>query len=124
MSRYQQADSAAAASLVELLSPRLYRFLAGQMGSQIGAEGMLQDAWLRIHRVRHTYRPGEPLLPWVYAIARCVRVDSYRRRRRIESHESAVAEVPEPPARVTARKKRPRHSKISSRRYQKASGKF
>jgi RNA polymerase sigma-70 factor, ECF subfamily len=104
MSRYQQADSAAAASLVELLSPRLYRFLAGQMGSQIGAEDMLQDVWLRIHRVRHTYRPGESLLPWVYAIARCVRVDSYRRRRRIESHESAVAEVPEPPARATARK--------------------
>jgi DNA-directed RNA polymerase specialized sigma24 family protein len=86
MSRYQEADSAAAASLVELLSPRLYRFLAGQIGSQIGAEDMLQDVWLRIHRVRHTYRPGEPLLPWVYAIARCGRVDSYRRRRRIESH--------------------------------------
>jgi RNA polymerase sigma-70 factor (ECF subfamily) len=74
------------------------------MGSQSNAEDMLQDVWLRIHRVRHTYRPGEPLLPWIYAIARCVRVDYYRRRRRIESHESAVAEVPEPAARVTARR--------------------
>jgi RNA polymerase sigma-70 factor (ECF subfamily) len=57
---------------------------------------MLQDAWLRIHRVRHTYRPGEPLLPWVYAIARCVRVDSYRKRRRIAVREIVVEVLPEP----------------------------
>ena len=51
---------------------------------------------MRIHRVRHTYRPGEPLLPWVYAIARCVRVDSYRKRRRIAVREVVVDVLPEP----------------------------
>jgi RNA polymerase sigma-70 factor (ECF subfamily) len=56
---------------------------------------MLQEVWLRIHRVRHTYRPGEPLLPWVYAIARRVRVDSYRKRQRIASRERAVEVLPE-----------------------------
>ena len=65
------------------------------MGSRGDAEDMLQDAWLRIHRVRHTYRPGEPLRPWVYAIARRVRVDSYRKRHRIGSRESAVEALPE-----------------------------
>jgi RNA polymerase sigma-70 factor, ECF subfamily len=94
MSRYQQADPGAAAALVVLLSPQIYRFLAGKMGSRTDAEDMLQDVWLRIHRVRHTYRPSEPLLPWVYAIARRVRVDNYRKRQRIASRESA-AEVPE-----------------------------
>ena len=98
MKQYQQADSAAAAALVELLSPQLYRFFASQMGSRTDAEDMLQDAWLRIHRVRHTYRPGEPLLPWVYAIARCVRVDSYRKRQRILSHETPADVLPERPA--------------------------
>ncbi len=83
MVRYQQADAAAATALIEQLSPQLYRFFAAQLGNSGDASDMLQDAWLRIHRVRHTYRAGEPLLPWVYAIARCVRVDSYRRRRRI-----------------------------------------
>lgn len=96
MSRYQQAESSAATALVELLSPQLYRFFASQMGSASDAEDMLQDVWLRIHRVRHTYRPGEPLLPWVYAIARCVRVDSYRKRSRIASREWAVDVLPEP----------------------------
>ena len=70
MTRYQQADSTAAAALVDLLSPQLCRFFGSQMGSRTEAEDMLQDVWLRIHRMRHTYRPGEPVLPWVYAIAR------------------------------------------------------
>jgi DNA-directed RNA polymerase specialized sigma24 family protein len=34
-----------------MLSPQLYRFLAGKMGSRTDAEDMLQDVWLRIHRV-------------------------------------------------------------------------
>jgi RNA polymerase sigma-70 factor (ECF subfamily) len=98
MKQYQQADPAAAAALVELLSPQLYRFFASQMGSRTDAEDMLQDVWLRIHRVRHTYRPGEPLLPWVYAIARRVRVDSYRKRQRIASRETSAYALPELPA--------------------------
>jgi RNA polymerase sigma-70 factor (ECF subfamily) len=98
MARYQQGDGAAAAALVELLSPPLLRFFATQMGSRADAGDMLQDAWLRIHRVRHTYRAGEPLLPWVYAIARRVRVDSFRKRRRIGAREVAGAVLPERPA--------------------------
>ena len=96
MVRYQQADEIATRSLIEQLSPQLYRFFAAQLGNPDDASDMLQDAWLRIHRVRHTYRPGEPLLPWVYAIARCVRVDSYRKRRRIAVREILVEVLPEP----------------------------
>src|ERR1700692_415378 len=107
MKQYQQADPAAAAGLVELLSPQLYRFFASQMGNRTDAEDMLQDAWLGIHRVRHTYRPGEPLLPWVYAIARCVRVDSYRKRRRIAARELTVAVLSEPRPCVETRNSRP-----------------
>ena len=95
MARYQRADPAAPAALVKLLSPQLYRFFAGPMGSKTDAEDMLQDVWLRIHRVRHTYRPGEPVLPWVYAIARRVRVDDYRKRHRIASRETGVDVLPE-----------------------------
>src|ERR1700734_3441663 len=96
MVRYQQADETATRALIELLSPQLYRFFASQQGNADAAGDMLQDAWLRIHRVRHTYRPGEPLMPWVYAVARCVRVDSYRKRRRIATRELVVETLPEP----------------------------
>lgn len=80
------------AALVNLLSPQLYRFFTSQLGTRTAEDvlPLLQDVWLRIHRVRHTYRPSEPVLPWMYAIARCVRVDSYRRRDRIASREMPV----------------------------------
>lgn len=78
MAHYQAGDFASARSLIERLSPRLHAFFGAQAGNRADADDMLQDAWLRIHRVRHTYRPGRPLLPWVYAIARRVRVDHYR----------------------------------------------
>src|SRR6266481_7694470 len=95
MALYQQADASAAAALIDLLSPQLYRFFASQMGSTNEAEDMLQEVWLRIHRVRHTFRAGEPVLPWVYAIAHRVRVDGYRRQRRILVHETVMAVMPE-----------------------------
>jgi RNA polymerase sigma-70 factor, ECF subfamily len=97
MTRYQQADAAAATALVDLLSPQLLQFFATQMGSRTDSEDMLQDLWLRIHRARHTYRPGEPVFPWVYAIAHRVRIDSYRKRRRISSRELGTDVLPEPP---------------------------
>src|SRR6266478_5488058 len=98
MERYQQADPEAPAALVGALSPALLRFFKSQVANREQADDLLQEAWLRIHRVRHTYRPGEPVLPWIYAIARCVRVDGYRRSRRITMHETAMEVLPERPA--------------------------
>ena len=97
MARYQQADPAAVSVLVERLSPQLYLFFASRLGSRADAEDMLQDTWLRIHRVRHTYRAGDPVLPWLYTIARRVRVDNYRKRYRVESRELGVDVLPESP---------------------------
>src|SRR5580704_18890814 len=98
MVRYQSGDAAAARSLVDLMSIQLYGFFASQMGDRADADDMSQETWLRIHRVRHTYRPGEPLLPWVYAIAHRVRVDHYRKRQRITSRETPADKLPELPA--------------------------
>ncbi len=103
MERYQQADPEAPATLVGALSPALLRFFKSQVASREQADDLLQETWLRIHRVRHTYRPGEPVLPWVYAIARRVRVDGYRRTRRITAHEIAAEILPEPRPRLEPR---------------------
>jgi RNA polymerase sigma-70 factor (ECF subfamily) len=103
MERYQQADPDAPHALVVALSPALLRFFRSQLASQQQANDLLQETWMRIHRVRHTYRPGEPVLPWVYAIARRVRIDGYRRERRITVHEIAMDVLPEPPAQAEQR---------------------
>src|SRR6202049_1026866 len=95
MERYQQADPDAPATLVGVLSPALLRFFKSQVASREQADDLLQERWMQIHRVRHTYRPGEPVLPWIYAIARRVRVDGYRRTRRVTLDEIAIEAVPE-----------------------------
>jgi RNA polymerase sigma-70 factor, ECF subfamily len=97
------SDPEAPAALVAALSPALLRFFRSQVASREQADDLLQETWLRIHRVRHTYRPGEPVLPWVYAIARRVRVDGYRRTRRITMHEIVMEVLPERPAQVEPR---------------------
>lgn len=102
MARYQQGDFAAATALIECIGPRLHRFLVAQSGSRADADDLLQETWLRIHKVRHTYRPGEPALPWFYAIARHVRVDHYRKsvrtsvgERKLEAISKEGTSVPE-----------------------------
>jgi RNA polymerase sigma-70 factor (ECF subfamily) len=107
MERYQQADPDAPAVLVGNLSPALLRFFKSQTASREHADDLLQATWLRIHRVRHTYRPGEPVVPWIYAIARRVRVDGYRRTRRILLHETRMEVLPERPARAEGRDANP-----------------
>jgi RNA polymerase sigma-70 factor (ECF subfamily) len=95
MVRYQQGDSTAAAELVARLSPALHRFFMVQFVSRRFADDLLQETWLRIHQVRHTYRPAEPVLPWLYAIARNIRVDQFRKTRRVEVREQQVERLPE-----------------------------
>jgi RNA polymerase sigma-70 factor (ECF subfamily) len=102
MARYQQGDFAAATALVQRLSPQLHRFFAVQVSSRASADDLLQETWLRLHQVRHTYRPGEPVLPWLYAVARNLRVDHYRKAGRTSAREQSLDESPEIPAPRTA----------------------
>jgi RNA polymerase sigma-70 factor, ECF subfamily len=95
MTRYQSADRAALEELVRRLSPSLLRYFAASGIGREDAEDVLQDCWMRIHRARHTYRSSEPVLPWLYGIARHTKLDEYRRRRRRQAREVLVAAVPE-----------------------------
>jgi RNA polymerase sigma-70 factor (ECF subfamily) len=107
MERYQRADPEAPATLIAALSPALLCFFRSQPANREQADDLLQDTWLRIHRVRHTYRPGEPVLPWVYAIARRVSVDGYRKSRRLTAHETAMEMLPERPVQGEPRNRLP-----------------
>lgn len=90
MVAYQQADRASAELLMETLSPMLTRFFMSTTDGRQNTEDLVQETLLRIHRARHSYRAPDPVLPWVFAIARHVRVDQFRKRRRTEIHEEAV----------------------------------
>ncbi len=90
MRQYQQADRAAAEQFMEELIPILTRFFSSSPEDRQTAPDLVQETLLRLHKARHTYRGSEPLLPWVFSIARHVRVDQYRRRSRIARREQAV----------------------------------
>lgn len=90
MIRYQGGDLGAAAALVKELTPLLLRFLATETVSREHADDLVQEIWLRIHKIRHTYQPGGRFLPWLYSIARHVRIDHYRSVRRITKREQQV----------------------------------
>ena len=92
---YQRADAQATTELIGRLSPHLLRFFLAQEATRTEAEDLLQNTWLRIHKARHTYRAGAPVLPWIFAIAKHVRVDGYRKRRRLQHYEMATESLPE-----------------------------
>ncbi len=107
MAGYQQADEEAARALIERLSPLLLRYFWVQAFNRRFAEDLTQETWMRVHRARHTYRRGEPLLPWIFAIARHTGLDNYRKARRVEARETQVDILPETAASPTGL---PRHA--------------
>ena len=89
------------------MSPQIFQFFLAQVRDRSLAEDLLQDFWLRVHKARHTFRTGEPLLPWMFAIARRTKVDQYRRNRNIKSHEFQVEQIPDVVSREPERKDTP-----------------
>ncbi|MBK9166447.1 MAG: RNA polymerase sigma factor [Bryobacterales bacterium] len=90
MPRYQDADRAAADALVLTAGPVLARYFYSLTGDTRLVEDLVQECWLRIHRARQSYRRGEPVLPWLMAIARHTRVDQYRRWKRSSGRETGI----------------------------------
>lgn len=92
MHHYQAGDPMAATALIHRISPGLHRYFLADSASRAHADDLLQETWLRIHRVRHTYRSGEPVMPWFFAIARHVRIDHFRKMSRTTAREETLTD--------------------------------
>jgi RNA polymerase sigma-70 factor (ECF subfamily) len=82
MVRYQAGDADALAELYRATAQGMINFVYGLTGDRALSEDVLQEVFLRVHRVRHTYTPGRPMRPWLYGIARHVAIDVLRKRGR------------------------------------------
>jgi len=100
MLRYQSGDGSALAELYREVAPGMIHYLYGFTASAAASEDLLQEVFLRVHRVRHTYLPGRPVKPWLYAIARHVAIDAQRRwaRERARRARDAAPGAAAPPA--------------------------
>ncbi len=96
----QAGDGAAYAGLLRDILPFLRSIARQQRTPPSAVEDVVQDVLLTIHRVRHTYDPSRPFVPWLVSIARRRGIDASRRRGRTDKHEQADPDalllVPDP----------------------------
>lgn len=81
MERYSQGDEAAFAELYDAIAPRLLGYLRAATRDGVAAEDLMQQTLLHMHRARGSFIPGARVMPWAFAIARRLLIDSARRRR-------------------------------------------
>ncbi len=78
-------DAAAYHAFLQMLTGHLRAFLRKRLSRLPDeVEDLVQESLLAVHNQRHTYDPGQPLTPWVYALARYKLIDFLRRRERTD----------------------------------------
>jgi RNA polymerase sigma-70 factor (ECF subfamily) len=93
MESYQAGRFEAFDELYSLVAPRLRRFLANRLRDAARVDDVLQETFLQMHRARHTYDPGQPLMPWAMAIARHCWLMEMRRARRRPASDGATGDL-------------------------------
>jgi RNA polymerase sigma factor (sigma-70 family) len=88
----QDGDRAAYQELLETITPRIRRIVARQRGfaGTEAVEDLVQDILLSLHKVRVTYDPARPFMPWLLAIVRNRAADAARRYARGAAREVAL----------------------------------
>src|SRR5476649_585612 len=78
-------DALAYHAFLQELSAHLRAFLRKRLARLPDeVEDLVQESLLAVHNQRHTYDAGQPLTPWVHAIAKYKLVDLLRRRAKRE----------------------------------------
>lgn len=82
LARANDGDGAAFGRFLHAVTPSLRRVIRNRGGALPSDqhEDILQDVLLAIHLKRQTWRKGEPVRPWLYAVARYKVVDAFRKR--------------------------------------------
>lgn len=90
MARAQAGDRAAYNQLLKAMVPAIRARVRKNIRDEVLVEDVIQETLLAIHRVRHTYDPQRPILPWVAAIASARTIDALRqhgRRQEVQDDE-------------------------------------
>ena len=75
-------DEAAFTDIVQRYQRAVYRVAYGLTRSAEDADDLTQETFIRAHRALDTFRPDEPLYPWLSRIAVNLTYSLFRRRRR------------------------------------------
>lgn len=89
MLRVQQGDALAFEQLIEAYQGRLLRVLQHTVGTEVVAEDLVQEVFLRVWRARKSYQPTAKFTTWVFRIANNVASNALRDRRRRKEFQVA-----------------------------------
>jgi RNA polymerase sigma-70 factor, ECF subfamily len=98
MLAFAAGDEAAFAALFERWSRPLLRYLERLVREAATAEELVQEAFVRVHRARESYRPEARFSTWLFRIATHLAWNELRRPRRRAPHDSVDAEPEVGPA--------------------------
>ena len=92
-------DEQAWFELISAYEGRIYGFLYRLEGERHAALDLTQETFYRAWRSFDTFQPQQPLLPWLYTVARNTQIESHRRKQHIRfsldrAHEELGYEVP------------------------------
>jgi len=97
MRRAQDGDQTAYGRVLRAMLPAVRAYARHLIHDEALVEDVIQDALLTIHKLRHTYDPARPMLPWIAAISSARAVDALRKvgrsRRNEISDEIALSEA-------------------------------
>lgn len=88
----QNGDKAAYGGLLEALRPYLRALAGRRLSRPQDIDDTVQEIFLSIHAIRHTYDPDRPLQPWINVIAERRIADRLRRLYRERSRETELPE--------------------------------
>ena len=96
MARAQAGDGEAYNQLLKAMVPAIRGFVRQKIADEALIEDVIQETLMAIHRVRHTYDPQRPILPWVAAISAARAIDALRQRGRRQEvqDEDALQQQP------------------------------
>jgi RNA polymerase sigma-70 factor (ECF subfamily) len=84
----QAGDRDAYSQLLRAIVPVIRALVRKQVADATLMDDVIQEVLLTVHRVRHTYDPDCPFLPWLMAITQARTVDALRKRGRLEQRET------------------------------------
>jgi RNA polymerase sigma-70 factor, ECF subfamily len=89
MRRAQDGDKAAYGAVLRAMLPAIRSFARRRIYDETLLDDVVQDILLTIHKLRHTYDPARPILPWLAAISAARAVDALRKHGRSQRREVA-----------------------------------
>lgn len=88
----QDGDRRAYEALLIEVARLVREFARNRLRGADYAEDIVQETLLSIHRARHTYDPGRPFGPWMYAIARH-RISDFAEKQRRRSKTEVLGQA-------------------------------